>query len=249
MNEKILIQSERYDVARLVKRILCTALVLTLAIWAIVSIFLVIAELGDDWYDSCQTTYQEHQEKGYCPNNVVWKNGKWVDQGTCYQCEQIMDHPTKTNYLLLHRVPWSGLVSAIFCVMVPLSIIGVLVYFWLRSYELTVTDKRVYGKLAWGKRIDLPVDSVSAISYLRGWRGVSVSTASGRISFRVMKNAAKIYSVINQLLIDRQNDKGTGTVVQNSDSADQLKKYKELLDAGVITQEEFDAKKKQILDL
>lgn len=31
--------------------------------------------------------------------------------------------------------------------------------------------------------------------------------------------------------------------------ADELKKYKELLDAGVITQEEFDAKKKQLLNI
>ena len=32
-------------------------------------------------------------------------------------------------------------------------------------------------------------------------------------------------------------------------SADELKKNKELLDSGVITQEEFDAKKKQLLGL
>lgn len=32
-------------------------------------------------------------------------------------------------------------------------------------------------------------------------------------------------------------------------SADELKKYKDLLDAGIITQEEFDAKKKQLLGL
>ena len=32
-------------------------------------------------------------------------------------------------------------------------------------------------------------------------------------------------------------------------NADELKKYKELLDSGVITQEEFDAKKKQLLGL
>lgn len=32
-------------------------------------------------------------------------------------------------------------------------------------------------------------------------------------------------------------------------AADELKKYKELLDMGVITQEDFDAKKKQLLDL
>ena len=31
--------------------------------------------------------------------------------------------------------------------------------------------------------------------------------------------------------------------------ADEIKKYKELLDSGIITQEEFDAKKKQLLGL
>ena len=37
--------------------------------------------------------------------------------------------------------------------------------------------------------------------------------------------------------------------VQQVSSADELKKYKDLLDAGIITQEEFDAKKKQLLGL
>ena len=39
------------------------------------------------------------------------------------------------------------------------------------------------------------------------------------------------------------------TVVQQVSVADELKKFKELLDMGVITQEEFDAKKKQLLGL
>ncbi len=38
-------------------------------------------------------------------------------------------------------------------------------------------------------------------------------------------------------------------VVQQVSPADELKKFKELLDMGVITQEEFDAKKKQLLGL
>ncbi len=40
-----------------------------------------------------------------------------------------------------------------------------------------------------------------------------------------------------------------GTVIQQTSDADELKKFKELLDMGVISQEEFDAKKKQILGL
>ena len=38
-------------------------------------------------------------------------------------------------------------------------------------------------------------------------------------------------------------------VVQTLSPADELLKYKQLLDSGVITQEEFDAKKKQLLGL
>lgn len=38
-------------------------------------------------------------------------------------------------------------------------------------------------------------------------------------------------------------------VVQQASSADELKKYKDLLDSGIISQEEFDAKKKQILGI
>ncbi len=38
-------------------------------------------------------------------------------------------------------------------------------------------------------------------------------------------------------------------IIQQASAADELKKFKELLDAGVITQEEFDAKKKQLLGI
>ena len=41
----------------------------------------------------------------------------------------------------------------------------------------------------------------------------------------------------------------TQTSVQTISNADELKKFKDLLDAGIITQEEFDAKKKQLLGL
>lgn len=132
------------------------------------------------------------------------------------------------------------------------ALIGGLIYLWLRSYELTVTDKRIYGKVAWGKRVDLPVDSVSATATISLFKGVSVSTSSGRISFLVIKNADAIYKIMNNLLIERQQEKVNATVAAaapKSDEADQLKKYKDLLDSGVITQEEFDAKKKQLLGL
>lgn len=41
----------------------------------------------------------------------------------------------------------------------------------------------------------------------------------------------------------------TETTSQNVSAADEIKKFKQLLDDGIITQEDFDAKKKQLLGL
>lgn len=46
----------------------------------------------------------------------------------------------------------------------------------------------------------------------------------------------------------KTNKNFANTIIQTS-SADELKKFKELLDSGIITQEEFDKKKKQLLNL
>ena len=46
-----------------------------------------------------------------------------------------------------------------------------------------------------------------------------------------------------------KTDSSQNTTIQTISSADELKKYKELLDEGIITQTEFDAKKKQLLNL
>lgn len=118
--------------------------------------------------------------------------------------------------------------------------------------ELTVTDKRVFGMGIFGKRVDLPLDSVSAIGSLSFFKGVSIATAAGSIKFFGIKNYKEIHNTLSKLIIERQEQKKEEKpyqVIQNQSNADELKKYKELLDSGVITQEEFDAKKKQILGL
>lgn len=46
-----------------------------------------------------------------------------------------------------------------------------------------------------------------------------------------------------------EREKNSANSSPSTSSADELKKFKELLDMGVISQEEFDAKKKQLLGL
>ena len=59
----------------------------------------------------------------------------------------------------------------------------------------------------------------------------------------------EIYTFIDKRIHDSKHSVSAAPQPQTVSAADELKKYKELLDMGVITQEEFDAKKKQVLGL
>lgn len=78
---------------------------------------------------------------------------------------------------------------------------------------------------------------------------------SGMFSYATANDYAKaLYQDIKAAMDEfkeHESDAATnGAVVQAAISpADELKKFKELLDMGVISQEEFDAKKKQLLGL
>ena len=175
-----------------------------------------------------------------------------------FYCYQVASMSYDTNSWIQERYETAFAYFSQECVIyilpvpVVFGLLGLIIYLWSRSFELIVTDSRIYGKIAWGKRVDLPIDSVSATAML-GSKGIAVSTSSGKICFRVIKNAKKIYEVINNLLISRQQEKNNATIVttvaHTIDEAEQLGKFKDLLDKGVITQEEFDAKKKQLLGL
>ncbi|MDT2404006.1 SHOCT domain-containing protein [Enterococcus avium] len=58
--------------------------------------------------------------------------------------------------------------------------------------------------------------------------------------------------IVSELEIDRHDELVSSTSVQKEQpttSADEIRKFKELLDEGIISQEEFDAKKKELLNL
>jgi len=70
--------------------------------------------------------------------------------------------------------------------------------------------------------------------------------------FRMVVKTYKVVDAINKALIkidsvgesENNNESNDGT-----SSADEVMKLKGLLDAGAITQEEYDLKKKELLDL
>ncbi len=143
--------------------------------------------------------------------------------------------------------------AMILCIAaIIIAIILLIDFLLIKNTELIVTDKRVYGRTLWGKSVDLPLDSISAIgTTISILKGISVSTSSGKILFLGIDNISDIHKEISKLLIDRQNNNSNNTPIQTSsnNNMDDIIKLKEMLDADIITQEEFDIKKKELLGL
>lgn len=137
----------------------------------------------------------------------------------------------------------------IWAIMTVLPIIigipSLLCHWWMSKCEIIVTNKRVYGICVFNKRVDLPMDSISAVG-TSFFDGIDIGTSSGRINFKLCGNNINIHSEISKLLLERQQRNQSE---KNTDSTDVLQTLEKLMDNGIITQEEFDAKKKQLLGL
>lgn len=123
-----------------------------------------------------------------------------------------------------------------------------------------ITNKKFYyagadGKktMFWMKSGVIQLKDVHAITV-----GAGTFTAPPYIQFEVKNDDYKVSTYADTTLIKKKLEEGIsacdanagGTVIQAALSpADEIKKYKELLDMGIITQEEFDGKKKQLLGL
>ena len=150
------------------------------------------------------------------------------------------------NYFLAFIIGSVGLLGVI--------VLGIM-YFVLRKCELQITENNVKGKTLLGKEVVLPLYMVSAYSTRKFLSTISVATASGITKFALIGNYQEIGEVLSKKINERQQNTETTQktvavpTATPASSADELKKFKELLDAGIITQEEFDAKKKQLLGL
>lgn len=135
------------------------------------------------------------------------------------------------------------LISAI---IIAFGVVSLIIF---GNCSLVVTDKRVYGNALF-KRVDIPIDSISAVAIVGIINGISVASSSGYIRFAYIKNSITVHQEISKLILNRQDKpaaRQTNIINQSSD-ADEILKFKKLLDDGVITQEEFDDKKRKLLN-
>lgn len=121
--------------------------------------------------------------------------------------------------------------------------------------SVTQGEKTIYYKDAIGVQFKPSsiTDGYIQIETAAGGMASSSSQYGGenaiQFSGKERNEEAKIIVGFIQQKIEEIKNAPAGGVVQQASPAEELKKYKELLDMGVVTQEEFEAKKKQILGL
>ena len=164
-----------------------------------------------------------------------------------------------------HEVNVGNIVLGISIVLVGFGfpVVVQLVYrFIAKRCSLTLTETQIYGTLKLpfsSQKLQMPIDKVDNVytktgiaDAFRSGNTLAIRTASGVVKFHYVHNADEFTAAAM-----KQIEAAKAKTVTNSEknqelqpnNIEDLKKYKELLDSGVISQEEFDAKKKQLLGM
>lgn len=114
-------------------------------------------------------------------------------------------------FLLGIKIEWTfetimSILKVAIAFIVLFIILSLIIQAFVFQVRIIVTDKRVYGKTVFCKRVDLPLDSISSIGSSM-FAGISVATSSGKISFLGIDNRDEIYDEISKLLLERQERK------------------------------------------
>ena len=121
--------------------------------------------------------------------------------------------------------------------------------------SMTQGEKTIYFKDAIGVQYKASSIADGYIQVETAAGGVSTSSSqySGEnsIQFSGKKSNEEAEIIVSFIRKQIENIKNApvGGVVQQLSPAEEIRKFKDLLELGVITQEEFDAKKKQLLGL
>ena len=132
------------------------------------------------------------------------------------------------------------------------AIVGFILKISTEKCEITVSNSRVFGKVPHSKEVDIPLNQITGI-HTCSFKGVSVTSIGDVSNFHCIENCKEVIKAISYLLANPQSRVDAhATMAQDESSfaneAEKLKRFKELFDEGIISQEEFDRKKAQILN-
>ena len=125
------------------------------------------------------------------------------------------------------------------------------------SILLVLTDERMIfldKGIAYGiRKTEIPLDKINSVSYEKGMltSTLKMFTGAAPVEIRSIPNSSiePLTAAINKEI---KRSKQPKTVILNNAAtsvADEIRNFKSLLDDGIISQAEFDEKKKELLGL
>ena len=142
---------------------------------------------------------------------------------------------------------WNQLIPMISYLIFIFAIVYTLLVNKEAKKELVVYEDSVLCKINPKKSKQLVFEDINNVDF--GKNALKLVGTGVKYKISNLTNAEEIKSVIIDKKKTAQKDMNKTVTSVPASSADELKKYKDLLDSGVISQDEFDAKKKQILGI
>lgn len=124
--------------------------------------------------------------------------------------------------------------------------IASMLYLMDNKAELVIQQNTIIGKKCNGKTVQFLLKDIKSVETTRT-RGLKITGAGIKYVIHSICNGDDMKNTIMCMLTEIPNEQAV--VVMSDNSTSSIKEYKELLDLGIITQEEFDAKKKQLLGM
>lgn len=163
-----------------------------------------------------------------------------------YDCHDDAAYYVKhANYLDFAFTNYKSLVIPVILAAILLGLTNVL-YLKDKATEIAISEGVITYKASKGKSKKFLVKDIGSVE-TTGLKGLKITGVGVNAKIILIENAENIKTQLMNMRSSMPNE--STPVITTENNADSIKKYKELLDSGIITQEEFDAKKKQLLDL
>lgn len=118
----------------------------------------------------------------------------------------------------------------------------------ITNKRLILGQKKVIGETVQFINLDNINDITLSTNAIYGYITFDTYKECFKVGF-VNEDARKLYSILNSHFAEFKKINQQNANSKQTDAANEILKFKQLLDNGIITQEEFNAKKKQLLGL
>ncbi|MCD7727531.1 MAG: SHOCT domain-containing protein [Ruminococcus sp.] len=171
----------------------------------------------------------------------------------CWYGSRYLEYRYFITYFI-NNITVFTVISTLMIALLLATFIVNICYLYKRNKEIIIDDELVICKKSKSKQLQFKISDVNSVEMTRS-NGLLIKGNGVNYRIKWIRNVDEIRNRLlgqKYVVTPSDNSEITNAVPaqpSGNESVNELKKLKELLDTGAITQEEFDAKKKQILGI